>query len=132
MADGDGGGIDRRVPGRVFLGVGAFVGVLAALYAATAYEEAGTAMLALAAGLSLWAGSYLWLQQRPVPTTEAEVETETVGLYLPHASPWPLAIAVGAFLALNGLVIGGWFWFPGATVLAIGIAGFARQSRHRT
>ncbi|HET6949190.1 MAG TPA: cytochrome c oxidase subunit 4 [Acidimicrobiales bacterium] len=55
---------DRKVPWRVFVCVGAFVAVIATVYAATSYEEGGTVMLILAAVLALWVGSFLWLKQR--------------------------------------------------------------------
>ena len=113
---------------RVLLGVGAFVAVLAGIYWATAYEEAGTAMLVLASALVLWPATYLWLRGRSAPDAEPEPHDE----YLPHASPWPFAIGVGAFLALNGLLAGGWFAFPGAVVLAVGIGGWIHQSRERS
>jgi hypothetical protein len=129
-------GADRRAPYRVLLGVGLFVAVLAAIYWATAYEEAGTTLLVLAAALVLWPAAYLWLRARERdreagdergPEVDHEVEE-----YLPHSSPWPFAIGVGAFLALNGVLAGGWFFFPGAVVLLAGIAGFIRQSRLRS
>jgi hypothetical protein len=112
---------------RVLLGVGGFVLVLAAIYGATADEDAGRTMLVLAAVLILWPATYLWLRGRPQP----EAEQEAVDEYLPHSSPWPFAIGLGAFLALNGVLAGGWFAFPGAVLLVIGIGGFIRQSRLR-
>jgi hypothetical protein len=118
---------DRVVPARVFLGVGALVVVLAVVYWFVSYEEAGTAMLALAAALSLWCGAYLWLRMRS-PADEPEAVDEP---YLPHSSPWPFVIGVGAFLLGNGLLVGGWFFTPGAAVLALGVGGFVRQTRAR-
>jgi cobalamin synthase len=118
---------DRVVPARVFLGVGAFVLATAVLYWLTAYEEAGTAMLVLAAILALWCGAYLWLRQRS-PTDDPEHVGEP---FLPHSSPWPFVIGVGGFLLANGLLVGGWFSTPGAAVLALGIGGFVRESRAR-
>ena len=55
---------DRKIPARVFLAIGVLLGVLAIIYWSTAYEEAGTVMLLLAAGLGLWIGVYLWLHTR--------------------------------------------------------------------
>ncbi len=118
---------DRVVPARVFLGVGAFVGGLAVVYWFTSYEHAGTAMLVLAAALSLWCGAYLWLWQRS-PADEPEEVPEP---YLPHSSPWPFLIGLGAFFVAQGVIVGLWFALPGAAVLAAGIGGFVRQSRLR-
>jgi uncharacterized membrane protein YfcA len=120
---------DRVVPGRVFLAVGALILVMAVVYWATAYEEAGTALLTLSAVLSLWCGAYLWLRLRsPADETDAR---EPEALFLPHSSPWPFTIGVGAFLLGNGLLVGGWFFVPGLAALTLGVGGFVRESRLR-
>lgn len=121
---------DRLVPARVFLAIGGFVLVIAVIYWATAYEEAGTALLVLAAALSLWCGAYLWLQQRS-PADEHDHPGHEEPAFLPHASPWPFVMGVGAFLLANGFLVGGWFFTPGAAVLALGVGGFVRESRAR-
>jgi cobalamin synthase len=128
---GHGSGLtdDARVPRRVFFGVGAFVALLAIVYWYTSYEEAGTALLALAAVLSLWCGAYLWLQQRPRSDRTAAGADTTA--YLPHASVWPFAIGLGAATVLNGLVLGIWVIVPGAALMALGIGGFIGQTRRR-
>ncbi len=126
---------DRTVAWRIFAGIGTFVVVMAALYWFTSYEDAGSVLLLLAAGLSLWAGTYLWLQQRR--PDEAADASEVAGpgvseaLYLPHASLWPLVIGVGAASIANGLVLGIWVIVPGVAALALGIGGFVCQSRRR-
>jgi uncharacterized membrane protein YfcA len=132
---------DRAVPWRVFVAVGAFVLVLGAIYWATAYEESGTVMLILAAVLSLWIGAYLWLRARIPPVEPAEPRSrggaaaapqpEGAAHYLPHASVWPFAIGLGAATVANGLVLGVWLIVPGALLMALGIAGFVRQTRRR-
>jgi uncharacterized membrane protein HdeD (DUF308 family) len=124
---------DAAVPWRVFLAVGGFVAVLAIVYWFTSYEEAGTALLALASVLSLWCGTYLWLQRRPRPAG-ADAGSAPAGdttAYLPHASVWPFAIGLGAATILNGLVLGIWVIVPGAALMALGIGGFVRQTRRR-
>jgi hypothetical protein len=121
---------DRVVPRRVFLFIGGFMAFLAVLYWFTAYEDAGTVMLVLAAVMGAWFGAYLWLQQRRAATA-AEVEGEAEAHYLPVASAWPFAIGLGAATVANGLVLGIWVIVPGAAVLALGIGGFIHQSRHR-
>jgi len=122
---------DRTVVWRIFAGIGTFVVAMAALYWFTSYEDAGSVLLILAAVLSLWFGTYLWLQQRrPAPAGEVAGDG-TEALYLPHASVWPLVIGVGAASIANGLVLGIWVIVPGVVALALGIGGFVRQSRHR-
>jgi hypothetical protein len=129
---------DRVVAWRIFAGIGAFVVVMAVLYWFTSYEDAGSVLLVLSAVLSLWFGAYLWLQQR---RPGGAVDASEVGegnevsvsetLYLPHASIWPLVIALGAASIANGLVLGTWVIVPGAAALVLGVGGFVRQSRHR-
>jgi hypothetical protein len=125
---------DRAVPWRVFLAVGAFVLLMGGIYWGTAYEEGGTVMLILAAVLSLWIGGYLWLRTREPaaerPAAGAGAGAEGAG-YLPHASVWPFVIGVGAATVANGLVLGMWLIVPGAALMALGIGGFARQTRRR-
>ena len=140
---------DRKVPWRVFLGIGALVLVLGVIYWATAYEEGGTVMLILAGALSVWIGAYLWLRVRAESATEVRAEAaaeraaaqgaaapghgvaEEGEYYLPHASAWPFAIGLGAATLANGLVLGLWVIVPGAALMALGIGGFVRQSRRR-
>jgi Cytochrome c oxidase subunit IV len=133
---------DRVVPWRVFLAVGVAVLVLGGIYWATAYEEGGTVMLIVAGVLSLWIAAYLWLRARsPAPEpfdaaaspgeATAARKADEAAHYLPHASVWPFAIALGAATVANGLVLGVWLIVPGAALMVLGIAGFIRQTRHR-
>jgi len=133
---------DRAVPWRVFLGVGASVLVLGAIYWGTAYEEGGTVMLIVAAVLSLWIAAYLWLRTRGPAAEPVEVaasrgqptadrQAEEAAHYLPHASVWPFAIGLGAATVANGLVLGVWLIVPGAALMVLGIVGFVRQTRRR-
>lgn len=119
---------ELRIQSRVFLSIGAIVAVMAAIYIRLSYEEAGSVMLVLAAGLSFVCGGYLWLQlRRRGPEGDAAAP-----MYLPHSSVWPFWIGLAAFLFTNGLVLGVWFLVPGAVLLLIGLVGFVRQSRARS
>ena len=123
---------DAKVPWRVFVAVGGFIAVMAAIYAATSYEESGSVMLIVAAILGLWSGVFLWRNLRKFEAGQAGgVAGDHPAMYLPESSPWPLGIGLGVALVLNGLLIGTWFLVPGVMVLAVGVGGFARQSRHR-
>lgn len=122
---------DAQVPWRVFGGVGAFIALMGAIYWTTSYERAGTVMLAVAAILGLWAGTFLWRAGRRLEGAEPQVGAGDAAAYLPEASPWPLGIGAGLALVLNGLLIGTWFLVPGVMVLVVAIGGWARQSRHR-
>jgi hypothetical protein len=139
---------DRKIPWRIFLFIGLFVGALGVLYWATAYEESGVVMLLTAAVLGVWIATYLWLQQRGVEEAieqrQAAGEAQAAeglgpagtgsredGPYLPHASGWPFAIGLGAATLANGLVLGLWVIVPGAALMALGIGGFIAQTRRR-
>jgi hypothetical protein len=122
---------DARVPWRVFIAVGVFVGVSAIVYGATSKEHAGTAMLLVASILALWCGTFLWTNARRLGSGSSAEHVEGDAEYLPEASPWPVGIGLGLALSLNGLLVGTWFLVPGLMLLAVSLTGFARQSRHR-
>jgi len=124
---------DLTVQWRTFAGIGVFMAVLAAVYWFASYDYAGTVMLLFASALAFFDACYLWLQassgRRPAPAVDGgEVAEEQ---YLPHASLWPFGIGVGAFVALNGLVLGFAYAVPGAIVVGISVAGIVAQTRRR-
>lgn len=119
---------------RMFLVMGALSMVLASLYWFTSYEDAGTILLALSAGLSLLAGAYLWVQDRRRAHLQGDSQTggsERDEPYFPPASVWPFGIGVASFFVVNGLIIGVWFLVPGGLLLAATIGGYAAESRRR-
>ena len=120
---------DLLVQWRIFGGIAVFMAAIGSLYWFTAYEEAGTAMLALSSGLALLVGVYLWRQDRPAsPSDTPHHEVEE---YLPAASIWPFGIGVSAFLTFNGLILGVGYAVPGIILMTMSLAGFIRQSRAR-
>ena len=121
-------GVDLKVQWRIFLGLATFIAVIGAIYWFVSYEDAGTTLLALAAGLALMCGGYLFLQdRRNAPATSAGHEPQ----YLPHESVWPFGIGFGVFLAFNGLILGPAWALPGAVIVATSLGGFVAQSRRR-
>ena len=121
-------GADLKVQWRIFLGLAAFIAVIGAIYWFVSYEDAGTTLLALAAGLALMCGGYLFVQDRKeIPATSPEDEPQ----YLPHESVWPFGIGLGVFMAFNGLILGPAWAVPGAVVVATSLGGFVAQSRRR-
>jgi hypothetical protein len=121
-------GADLKVQWRIFLGLAAFIAVIGAIYWFVSYEDAGTTLLALAAGLALMCGGYLFVQDRKRPAASA---AEDEGQYLPHESVWPFGIGFGVFLAFNGLILGLAWALPGAVIVATSLGGFVAQSRRR-
>jgi len=122
---------DLTVQWRIFLGIAAFMALIAVVYWFASYEEAGTTMLALAGGLAAVFGGWLLLQERKVGADGGE-DADTEGEhYLPAASAWPFAVGIGAALALNGLILGWPFAVPGGLLLAIALIGFVSEARRR-
>jgi hypothetical protein len=120
-------GSELRVQWRIFLGLAGFVAVLGAIYWFVSYEDAGTTLLALSAGLALVVGGYLFLQERKRSGPARSAGEH----YLPEASVWPFGIGFGLFLAANGLILGLAWTLPGAVLVATSVGGFVLQSRRR-
>lgn len=119
--------------GWIYLVLGGLIALIAAIYWFTSYEDAGTAMLVLSAGLALFIGVYLALTARRT-TTDIAGEADDSGKvepYLPHASVWPFFVGVAALVTANGLALGLWALVPGAIALAGALVGYAGQSRRR-
>ena len=121
-------GADLKVQWRIFLGLAAFIAVIGAIYWFVSYEDAGTTLLALAAGLALMCGGYLFVQDRKRPPAASAADEAQ---YLPHESVWPFGIGFGVFLAFNGLILGLAWALPGAVIVATSLGGFVAQSRRR-
>lgn len=117
----------------MLLAIAAFLVVLSAVYWFFSYEEAGSVLLLLSAGLALIVGGYLWWATRGQPTAPpiGEAEEEEAEHYLPHASIWPLGVGAGSVVLANGLALGLWAAVPGSMLLIVSMVGYARQSRHR-
>jgi hypothetical protein len=114
----------------VLLRISVFGLAAAAGYWFVSYEPLGTAgFLVLGAGPG-FAGLYLIVHQpmpaeplagrlrrlagvpAPEPRTRVELADDDLGV-LPHPSIWPFALAVGATVALTGLVLGFWLLILG-------------------
>jgi hypothetical protein len=124
---------------RLFGSLGLFYLLLAVVYAITAYEWAGVALLGFAALFSFIAATYFAFELRnvqdDVELLEGELPMEPpthAGLYLPHTSVWPIGIGIGTALTLAGIAIGWWVLLPGVALLAHSMIGFATQSRDRS
>lgn len=130
----------RRGPpteAKVFGSIGAFYLLICVIYAFTAYEWAGVALLGFGAAFAFLAAGYFWWSLRDVQfevesDEQASAPPEHEGLYLPHTSVWPIGIGLGAALTLAGIAVGWWVLLPGAALLAHSLVGFAAQSRDRS
>lgn len=129
-----------RIEVRVVLFGLVFIGIMAAVYWFTSYEDAGTTMLVLGAGMYAILTGYLYLQSRrlrkgpPRPEDDDDPPAARgdvpVG-YFPAASVWPAALGLGAVSLALGLVFGIWF-FVIAAILVIGaIVGYTVEAQAR-
>lgn len=124
------------IQARMFTGIGAFFFLVSIFYGFLTKEAAGTTMLVLAGGLATLTAAYLGLHKPSdvnvdEPASHTGVEDEHAP-WFPHASVWPFAIAGGAALVANGLLLGLWMVLPAGLVLGGALIGFSRQSRRRT
>jgi hypothetical protein len=129
----------------VFFGIGAFLLLLGAIYAATTgyaggIEFAGTLALLGGAVFALFFATFLLVTVRRVQGDfEALEQAHAAGdpaaddvLYLPSESPWPLGLGVGLSLILAGVPLGVWVLLPGIALFGYSLIGFAHQSRYRS
>lgn len=105
------------------------------VYWLLSHERAGAILLLFMFLAPLFIAGYLLLRARGLPLPEDDAEGrpgdgagEDVGRF--HAaSIWPIVTALGAGLAVLGLVYGRWLALAGGTVMAAAVVGFMRESR---
>lgn len=130
-----------RVETRLVLFAAVFIGILAAIYWFTSYEDAGTTLLTLGATAYALMCGYLYIQARRlqrVGASRAEDREDgrvadaqgEVG-YFPAATVWPAAMAIGTVFIALGLVFGYWFIVIGAIVLIGAVIGYAVEAQSR-
>jgi predicted MFS family arabinose efflux permease len=110
----------------MFLGIAVFMTVIGIVYWFASYEPAGTTMLALSAALAAVCGVYLRIQDEA-----SDTRVHDTAQYLPESSAWPFGIGAGAWLSVNGMIVGFGYAIPGLVVLALSVAGLIAQSRRR-
>jgi hypothetical protein len=125
-----------RTEALIFIGTAVFFAVIGSVYWFTSYEDAGTTLLALCVGLGVIPGVYLLYRSRlmaPRPEDDPGAlisdGTGNIGTF-PGASIWPVTLAAGAILALDGLVFGAWSAVPGAALILFAMIGATAESRH--
>jgi Cytochrome c oxidase subunit IV len=129
-----------RVEVRVVVFGMVFVGILAAVYWFTSYEDAGAILLVVGAAMYATLSGYLYLQSRrlrngpPRPADDEDPPEPTgdvpVG-YFPVASVWPAALGVGAVSLALGLVFGIWFFVIAAILVVGAIIGYSVEAQAR-
>ena len=138
MASDGSGQSNVKSESRIFLFSAAFLAVVSLIYWFTAYEEAGTTMLALGAVAWVLLWVYLGIQGRrmgrPRPEDRDDATPEEVPGpvgWFPSASVWPLALGGGAAVLGLGLVFGPWFALIGVMLMVAAAAGYAAEAQRR-
>jgi hypothetical protein len=121
---------------RIMAGVTVFLGIVAAVYWFTSYEDSGTVLLVFGGAAYGILFSYLLLQylrRKKIPRPEDRDDaTQADGAgevgYFPNASIWPAGMGLGFVLIGVGLVFGAWFWILGIILVLGAIVGFGVEA----
>jgi hypothetical protein len=124
---------------RIMLGVTVFLGIVAAVYWFTSYEDSGTVLLIFGGAAYGILFGYLFLQytrRHKIPRPEDRDDaTQADGAgeigYFPNASIWPAGMGLGFVLIGVGLVFGAWFWVLGIIMVLGAIIGFGVEADAR-
>jgi hypothetical protein len=124
-----------RIEALFLIGVGAFFGIVGAVYWFTSYEDGGTMMLAGTCLLGLLPGSYylFWhrrMGNRLEDRDDATIE-EGAGVIssFPGSSIWPFVLGMGAFMTVLAFAFGIWFIFPAVGLILTALVGVTAESR---
>lgn len=124
-----------KISSVLFLVLGVCYLIAGTVYMVTTREPAGFVMLVFLVAFALALAAFIFVSFRslgaPLPEDRADADmAEAAGpiMYFPTASVWPLALALGVTLVGLGFIVGLWWAILGAIVLAIGVAGYARES----
>ena len=124
-----------RVQALVFVGTGAFLALIGAIYWFSSYEPAGTVLLVLGLGLGVIPGAYLLWRTASAPAlAEDRADADPgdgagpLGTF-PASSVWPVVLAGGVALTGVGLVFGVWAALPGLIFVVVAFVGATLESR---
>lgn len=109
--------------------------VVAAVYWFLSYEAAGSFFLLFMFLAPLMIGGYIafhgWATKPPEDDPDADyrqVAGTAVGRF-PAQSAWPIVLAIGVAIALEGFVYGMWLLAVGLVLFVSGIVGLMAESR---
>jgi hypothetical protein len=124
-----------RSEAKLLLGLGAFFGVMVAVYWNWGHENAGSVMMFAGMLLCFVPGSYYyWWSRRIPPRTEDDPDATQaqgagyVGTF-PGTSIWPFTMGMGAFFVVLALVFGIWFLVPGLGLAVWALFGGTAEGR---
>ena len=122
---------------KFLVGAGAFATVVAILYWYFGYEPAGFLMLLFMGLGTAFIGTYiLWKagrERRVFAEDDPDADPrrqagERVGFFS-SGSIWPLVMAIGLGVGLQGFVYGAWLLFFGVLLFVWGVIGLMMESR---
>ena len=120
----------------ILLLLGAFFGIIGAVYWGWGHEDGGGIMLLGAFLLGMLPGFYyLWWYRRtkgdrPEDRADATV-ADGAGVVdaFPSSSIWPFVLGMGCFMAVMALVFGTWFAVPALALFVAAFTGATAESR---
>ena len=120
-----------RVERWVFAALGAFLVPWTVIYVVSSDDRAGGLLLALCAVALLGLAAFLAAAGRHVagrPEDDGDARPTA-----PHHAPlsvsvWPLLIGLGATVLGFGMAFTSWVAVPAGLLIALGVAGYARES----
>jgi hypothetical protein len=120
---------------KLFAAGAVFFAAVTLLYGLTSHEEAGTAMLGLAAPALALVALYVFALgrgtgPRPEDRTDADPGDGAgdVG-YFPSSSTWPLVLAWAAVMIANAFVFGVWLAITGGLLFVAAVVGYALEAQ---
>jgi hypothetical protein len=121
---------------KFFLLAGLFAVVVSVIYWLYADESAGFAMLLFMGLGSAFIGGYIVYRargQRTFAEDDPDADPrdqagEHIGLF-PASSIWPLVMAIGLGIGLQGFVFGAWLFFFGTLLFVWAAIGLMMESR---
>jgi hypothetical protein len=128
-----------RFEWRLALGTAAFLAAAAVVYWVWGGEYTGTIMLGFGGIAYALLFAYILSQafrRQHIPRVEDRPDADPGDgageiHYFPGNSIWPVALGLGAVLAVVGLAFGKWFWVIGGAILLGAIIGFGVEAESR-
>ncbi len=124
-----------KTEAKLLLGLGAFFGVMVAVYWNWGHENAGSVMMFAGMLLCFVPGSYYYwwsrrMRARPEddPNATQAQGAGVVGAF-PGTSIWPFTLGMGAFFVVLALVFGIWFLVPGLGLVVWALFGGTAEGR---
>ena len=120
---------------RILLLLGAFFGVMCAVYWFWSYEDAGGVMMFGGMLMGFLPGAYYYYWSRRMPPRPEDRSDATIAdgagviATFPGSSIFPFTLGMGAFLSVLAMVFGIWLLIPGLGLFVWALVGATGESR---